>query len=439
MSTSLDHTHDPHARSWVAAANDDSCEFPLQNLPLCVFRPAPDAAMRPGIGIGDQVLDLGQAAALGLFEALPERVAHVLTCPRLNELFALGREAMATLRHSAWTLLEAGYARQSEVPLQPLAKVQFGLPCDVGDYTDFFSSLNHAMNTFRLFRPGQVFLPNFKHLPIAYHGRASSIVVSGTPVPRPIGQTRPTPEVSPELGPSRKVDFEVELGFYVGAGNALGRRIALDDAEAHLVGVSILNDWSARDFQAWESQPLGPFSSKNFSSSVSPWVVTLDALAPFRAPLAPRSSDDPAPLGYLHSTANESSGAFDIRIETLLQTETMRMRGEPPVCISRAAFARDAWWTPAQMVTHHTVNGCNLRPGDLLGSGTISGPEEGTQGSILELTFGGSRPIQLPGGESRAFVEDGDEVTLVAWCERPGYRRIGLGSCAGRIQPTSEN
>ncbi|BEP62285.1 fumarylacetoacetase [Variovorax sp. V213] len=438
MNNSLDHTHDAGARSWVDAANDERSDFPLQNLPLCMFRPAPGLAMRAGIGIGDQVLDLSLAASTGLLEGLSGEMVGALKGARLNELFALGPDAMTALRHAAWRTLEAGYARRDEVPLSSMASVEFGLPCEVGDYTDFFSSLNHAMNTFRLFRPGQVFLPNFKHLPIAYHGRASSIVPSGTPVVRPLGQARPQPEEPPQFGPARKIDFEVELGFYVGVGNALGTRIALDDADRHLAGVSLLNDWSARDLQAWESQPLGPFLSKNFASTVSPWVVGLDALAPFRAPLVAREAGDPAPQDYLHSKANDARGAFDIRIDTLLQTQAMREAGDPPARISQAVFARDAWWTPAQMVAHHTVNGCNLRPGDLIGSGTISGPDDGMQGSILELTYGGAKPISLPRGETRAFVEDGDEVTLVAWCERPGFRRIGLGRCTGLVLPAKE-
>lgn len=438
MNRSLDHTHDADARSWVDTANDERSDFPPQNLPLCMFRPAPGLAMRAGIGIGDQVLDLGLAAGAGLLEGLSDEIVGALKGSRLNELFALGTDAMTALRRAAWTVLEAEYARRDEVPLSPMAAAEFGLPCEVGDYTDFFSSLNHAMNTFRLFRPGQVFLPNFKHLPIAYHARASSIVPSGTPVVRPLGQARPHPDEPPQFGASRKIDFEVELGFYVGKGNALGTRIALDNADRHLAGVSLLNDWSARDLQAWESQPLGPFLSKNFASTVSPWVVTLDALAPFRVPLVAREAGDPAPQDYLHSKTNDATGAFDIRIDTLLQTQAMREAGEAPERISQALFARDAWWTPAQMVAHHTVNGCNLRAGDLIGSGTISGSEDGTQGSILELTYGGTRPVNLPNGQTRAFVEDGDEVTLVAWCERPGFRRIGLGRCTGRVLSAKE-
>jgi len=432
----IDHTHDPERRSWVSSANAPLADFPLQNLPLCMFRRhAEGAEFGSGVGIGDQLLDLRAARKAGLLTELPEHVAQALEQPRLNALFALGRPALRALRHATWHALEAGFDRRDAAArcLVAQADAEFGLPCEIGDYTDFFSSLNHAMNTFRLFRPGQTFLPNFKHLPIAYHGRASSIVASGTPFARPHGQLRPNADQGPVFGPARKIDFEVELGFHVGAGNALGEPIALDDAEDHLAGVSILNDWSARDIQAWESQPLGPFLSKNFASTLAPWVVTLDALAPFRAPLAARGPDDPAPMDYLHSSRNAALGAFDIRIDTLLQSAAMRGRGMEPARISSARFARDAWWTPAQMVAHHTVNGCNLRPGDLIGSGTISGPNDGTQGSLIELTWGGAKPLVLPNGESRAFLDDGDEVTLVAWCAREGYCRIGLGRCVGRV------
>ncbi|MBH2010638.1 MAG: fumarylacetoacetase, partial [Xanthomonadaceae bacterium] len=378
-----------------ASANLPECDFPLQSLPLCVFSQSNDAT-RPGVGIGDQVLDL--RLALPLMDAIGADIAHALQSPRLNALFALGRPALLSLRHAVWRLLEEGSAQREAACacLLPQAALAFSVPCEIGDYTDFFSSLNHAMNTFRLFRPGQVFLPNFKHLPIAYHGRASSIVASGVPLRRPLGQLRPDPEQPPVFGPSRKLDIEVELGFYVGPGNALGEAIAQDDAEAHMVGFSVLNDWSARDVQAFESQPLGPFLSKNFLSSVSPWVVTLDALAPFRAPLAAREAGDPASLPYLESPANTRAGAFDIQMETRLQTRSMREQGLAPACITTARFSRDAWWTPAQMLAHHTVGGCNLRPGDFVGSGTISGPDDGTQGSLLELTHGGAKPLTLP-------------------------------------------
>ena len=429
-----DHTHDAAARSWLPSANADGCDFPLQNLPLGIVQ------SRAAVAIGDQVLDLPAALDAGLLATLPATLQQALRAPALNPLFGLGRGAVRSLRLALFAGLREGApdaGRWAEC-LRPAAAATPGLPCEIGDYTDFFASLHHARNTFNLFRAGQPFLPNYKHLPIAYHGRSSSIFASPKDFQRPLGQTRPDLNAPPLFGPSRKLDFEVELGFWVGAGNAHGQAVALDDAEQHLAGVCLLNDWSARDVQAWESQPLGPFLAKNFVSAVSPWVVTLDALAPFRAPLATREADDPPGMAYLASAGNDALGAFDIQINTLLQTAAMRAAGLPPVVVSQANAARDLWWTPAQMVAHHTVGGCNLRPGDLIGSGTVSGPEPGSEGSLLELTWGGSRPVALPNGETRAFLLDGDEVTLTAWCERPGNRRIGLGQCVGRVLPARE-
>ncbi|SIR72819.1 fumarylacetoacetase [Pseudacidovorax sp. RU35E] len=433
-----DHTHAPDTFSWVASANAADSDFPLQNLPLCVFRPSDAPAHAPGrigVGIGDRVLDLPRAALL--LPELPPALVQALQAPRLNGLLAQGRPALRQLRHAVWALLRAGDDRQvqAEPLLLPQAEVSFGLPCDIGDYTDFFASHNHARNTFNLFRPGQVFLPNFTHLPIAYHGRSSSVVESGRPVVRPWGQTVQAAGGQPEFGPSRKLDFEVELGFHVTTGNPHGERVALVEAEQFLGGVSVLNDWSARDVQAFESQPLGPFLSKNFSSSLAPWVVTLDALEPFRAPRLPRAADAPPLQSYLEGALDAARGAFDIRLDTFLQSAAMRGAGMAPVRISTACFARDVCWTPAQMVAHHTVGGCNLRPGDLIGTGTISGRDQGTEGSMLELTANGARPLQLPDGETRAFLHDGDEITITAWCEREGFRRIGLGRCTARIQP----
>lgn len=433
----LNHTHDPSVDSWVESAQAVQTDFPLQNLPLCVFsdQQTPNIT-RLGVGIGDQVLDL--ASSLPQLQGLPEAVQIALKAPRLNALLALGRDAMTQVRQAVWTMLSAPFGdRTAAHALRPMGALQWHVPCDIGDYTDFFASPNHAHNTFNLFRPGQVFLPNFDHLPIAYHGRASSIVISGHPLQRPWGQLRPHPDQDPEVAPSRKLDIEVELGFYIATGNPLGQTVGLGHADRLLAGVSLLNDWSARDIQAFESQPLGPFLSKNFCSSVAPWVVTLDALAPFRAPAAPRSASSAPLRGYLQSEENATLGMLDIQLVTLLQTETMRMNGQPPVQISQAAFARDVCWTPAQMVAHHTLGGCNLRPGDLLGSGTISGPEPGTEGSLLEMTWNGTRPLVLPNGETRSFLHDGDEVTLTAWCEGPGFRRIGLGQCTTRIHPAT--
>lgn len=430
----LDRTHDPATRSWLASANAQGTDFPLQNLPLGIV------SGRLAMAAGDQWLDVGAALDAGLLASLTPEVHAALRQPRLNALFGLGRGALASLRYAVFDLLREGSTQAAAVArcLRPLEGATLELPCDIGDYTDFFASLNHAHNTFNLFRPGQVFLPNYKHVPIAYHGRSSSIFASPKDFPRPLGQIKPDPEGAPVFAPSRKLDFEIEMGFYVGAGNAHGSAVHIDEAEQHLAGVCILNDWSARDVQAWESQPLGPFLSKNFVSAVSPWVVTLDALEPYRAPLVAREVGDPAPMPYLACAHNAAHGAFDIRIETLLQTAAMREAGMAPVVVTCAQFARDTWWTPAQMVAHHTVGGCNLRPGDLIGSGTVSGPEPGTEGSLLEITRGGARPIALPSGETRAFLHDGDEVTIRAWCEREGYRRIGLGQCTGRVLPARE-
>ncbi|HWH85126.1 MAG TPA: fumarylacetoacetase [Burkholderiaceae bacterium] len=427
----LDLTHDAATRSWVASANREGVDFPLQNLPLGVV------GGRAAVAIGDQHLDLHSALDAGLLAVLPPELQAALRQPRLNALFAHGRAGLATLRHALFALLRDGSADAALAAtcLRPLSGATPDLPCDIGDYTDFFASLNHARNTFKLFRPGQVFLPNYKYLPIAYHGRSSSLFAAPKNPRRPRGQIRPDPDAAPLFAASRKLDFEVELGFFVGRGNAHGTSVSADDAEAHLAGVCILNDWSARDVQAWESQPLGPFLSKNFFSAVSPWVVTLDALEPFRAAPVARAADDPEPMAYLRSKRNAERGAFAIHIETSLQSAAMRETGVGPVIVSRADFARDVWWTPAQMVAHHTVGGCNLRSGDLLGSGTISGPAPGSEGSLLELTWGGSRPLTLPTGEQRSFLLDGDEVTIAAWCERAGYRRIGLGQCTGRVEP----
>jgi fumarylacetoacetase len=395
---------------------------------------------RAAVAIGDQCLDLADALDAGLLDVLPAAVRAAVREPRLNKLFALGRGALHSLRHAAFDLLREGQPRATEAAgcLRPLVASQPELPCDVGDYTDFFASPNHARNTFDLFRAGQEFLPNYKHLPIAYHGRSSSIFASPKDFHRPVGQLRPDSRQLPVFGPSRKLDLEVELGFWICQGNAHGTAITMDEAERHIAGLCILNDWSARDVQAWESQPLGPFLSKNFVSAASPWIVTLDALAPFRKAPAARPAEDPAPLPYLHSSSNAQGGAFDVRMETLLQTQAMRESGHAPLVISHANFARDTWWTPAQMIAHHTVAGCNLRAGDLIGTGTISGPEPGTEGCMLELTWGGERPLQLPTGETRAFLADGDEVTIRAWCEGEGRRRIGFGECRGRVLPALE-
>jgi fumarylacetoacetase len=316
--------------------------------------------------------------------------------------------------------------------LLPQAEVALALPCAIGDYTDFYAGIHHATAVGKLFRPDNPLLPNYEWVPIGYHGRSSSIVASGQAVRRPLGQTRSPAATTPVFAPSQRLDYELELGFLVGAGNALGDPVALDAAEDHLFGVTLFNDWSARDIQAWEYQPLGPFLSKNFASTMSPWVVTLEALAPFRAPLS-RPAGHPDPLPYLDSPHNRQQGAFDIQLEAWLQTAAMRDAGEPPHRISSSSAAEAAFWTAAQLLAHHTCGGCNLQPGDLLGSGTLSGPRPEQAGSLLELTSGGKEPLRLPNGEQRTFLADGDTLSLRGWCERPGSRRIGFGECSGTI------
>ena len=423
MIAQLDDTHDPALTSWVESANDPATDFPMQNLPFGRFRRAADMDWRIGVAIGDRVLDLRRAKLIATYD--------------MNQLMSLGRDAQRALRLAISRGLRAGSVERTEWlardALLAQADVELAVPCRIGDYTDFYTSIHHATSVGKLFRPDNPLLPNYKWVPIGYHGRASSIVVSGQPFRRPVGQTRGADDAAPTLGPSRRLDYEVELGAFVGPYNALGEPVPIGDAEAHLFGVALFNDWSARDIQPWEYQPLGPFLSKNFASTLSPWIVTLDALAPFRAPYR-RPDGDPAPLPYLDDPANREAGAFDIVIEAWLHTAAMKAAGRPAERLSRANY-RDAYWTLAQLVAHHTVNGCNLQPGDLLGTGTLSGPQPEQAGSLLELTAGGKAPIRLANGETRSFLEDGDTVTLKAFCERPGARRIGFGDCSGTVLP----
>ena len=433
---SIDVTHDPSLASWVDSANRPGCDFPLQNLPFAVFRRAGSGeSLRCGVGIGDAVLDL---TALGSAAPRSGPAAEALAAcaaPALNGLMALGPAAALALRRALSELLRTGspHAAALASALVPQARAEFAVPAHIGDYTDFYTSIHHATAVGRLFRPDQPLLPNYKWVPIAYHGRASSIVVSGQQVRRPHGQLMPRGAERPHLAPSERLDYELELGVLIGSGNALGEPIALEHAERHVFGLCLLNDWSARDVQAWEYQPLGPFLAKNFATTVSPWVVTLEALAPFRAPWQ-RPAEDPQPLPYLDGEALRAAGALDISLSVALETARMRERGMAPVQLSQSNF-RDSYWSVAQMVTHHTVNGCNLAPGDLLGTGTQSGPQPQEAGSLLELTGGGKQPVMLPDGETRTFLADGDRVILRAWCERAGLRRIGFGEAAGTIHP----
>jgi fumarylacetoacetase len=432
-----DDTHDPRLRSWVGSAHAAGADFPIQNLPFGVFSRGGEPA-RIGVAIGAEILDLTAVARERLLDASLGATIDACQAHTLNALMSLGRPALSSLRAQLSLLLREGEATAPEDAvmrsrvLVPQAEAVMHLPAAVGDYTDFYASVHHATNVGTLFRPDHPLLPNYKWIPIAYHGRASSLVPSGTPVRRPSGQRKAPDAAAPTVGPSQSLDFELEMGAFIGRGNPMGSAVALAEAEEHLFGLCLVNDWSARDIQAWEYQPLGPFLGKSFATTVSPWVVTLDALAPFRTARAARPDGDPEPLPYLDTDADRASGAFDITLEATLSTARMRESGHTPVPLARARTA-DLYWTLGQMVTHHTMNGCNLRPGDLLASGTVSGPTPDSLGCLLELTRRGALPLTLPGGETRAFLQDGDEVTFTAFCARDGVARIGFGECRGRI------
>ncbi|MBK8065409.1 MAG: fumarylacetoacetase [Betaproteobacteria bacterium] len=435
----LDETHDPRRKSWVKSANADGCAFPIQNLPFGVFRrKGSKEAPRGGVAIGNQVLDLTAAArALGLAGKALE-AARAAGGTSLNPLAALGRPHWKALRLALSGALsaDAPAKRQAAIArhLVPLARAELCIPVTIGDYTDFYTSSYHATNIGRMFRPDNPLMPNFKWIPIGYHGRSSSIVVSGTRVVRPNGQTKAADAEAPAFGPSKRLDYEVELGLVIGPGNALGKPVPLSRALDHVFGVVLLNDWSARDIQAWEYQPLGPFLAKNFASTVSPWIVTLEALTPFRAPALQRPAGDPQPLPYLTDAHDAATGHLDIEVEMWLRSAKMRAMKREPHRLSHTSY-KSSYWTPAQLVAHHTGNGCNLRPGDLLGTGTISGPARGEEGALIEITQGGKFPVELPGGEMRAFIADGDELIQRARCARAGCVSIGFGEAAGRVVP----
>jgi fumarylacetoacetase len=437
VSTPMDGTHDVRLQSWVESAGDPATDFPLQNLPLGVFARGGDSPARIGCAIGDQVLDLHACAERGLLRGLPEDVAAACRTGTLNALMGLEPRRRGTLRHRLSHLLRAEGAfvtarsDRAEV-LLPQAEAEMRLPAAVGDYTDFYASVYHATNVGGMFRPDNPLLPNYKWVPIGYHGRASSLLVGGSAVARPHGQTAPRGDGPPDFGPSRSLDYELEVGAFLGPGNPLGSPIPIAEAEEHVFGLCLANDWSARDVQRWEYQPLGPFLSKSFATSLSPWVVTAEALAPFRVPAFVRPEGDPEPLPHLRGEDDAARGGIDLRLEVLLSSEAMRREGKPPVRVSRSNL-RDLYWTVAQMVTHHSSNGCNLRPGDLIASGTVSGPEEENRGCLLERTWRGEQPLTLPSGEERRFLEDGDEVILRGHCERDGFTPIGFGECRGLI------
>jgi fumarylacetoacetase len=420
-----DESNDPTLKSWVESAADS--DFPIQNLPLGIFSVG-ERRRRPGVAIGDFVLDLNAIADL-----LDDDWREDLSQPVLNGWLARGPEAQRALRLRLQELLsDERYREDVEAQLVGQTEARMHVPCLIGDYTDFYVGIHHATNVGKQFRPDNPLLPNYKYVPIGYHGRASSVRASGEPVIRPSGQRKAPDADAPEYGPSRRLDYELELGIWIGEGNELGQPIPIGEVADHIAGYCLLNDWSARDLQAWEYQPLGPFLAKNFLTSVSAWVVSSQALAPFRRPMPPRPADDPQPLSYLDDPADRDSGALPIQLEVSLSTEPMRAAGNAPHVLSRGSADAAMYWSAAQIVAHHTSNGCNLQPGDLIGTGTLSTNNAGGLGSLLEISQGGKQPVLLPNGETRTFLEDGDEVTLKAWCEGDGVR-VGFGECVGRV------
>ena len=423
----MDETHDASQVSWVQGASPGS-DFPVQNLPLGIFSEA-KGLRRPGVAIGDYILDLTSAG-----DFLDEEWREDLSQPVMNAWLSRGPDDHRALRHRLFELLtDQRYRDDLEVSLIGQSEVRLHVPCLIGDYTDFYVGIHHATNVGRQFRPDSPLLPNYKYVPIGYHGRASSVRSSGEPVIRPSGQRKPPDAEVPEYGASRRLDYELELGIWIGRGNELGQPIPMCEAGEHIAGYCLLNDWSARDLQAWEYQPLGPFLAKNFLTSVSPWIVSADALAPFRSPMPPRPPGDPAPLPYLDDAADRERGGLSVQLQVTLSSEQMRKNGIAPLVLSRGKADSAMYWSAAQIVAHHSSNGCNLQPGDLIGTGTLSTDSDEGLGSLLEISRGGKRPVQMPNGETRSFLEDGDEICLSAWCEREGAVRIGLGECVGRV------
>jgi fumarylacetoacetase len=440
-------THDPERQSWVATANRPGSAFPIQNLPFGVFQAAGRSGSASGasgdqptlgVAIGDQILDLRGCSTAGLLQSLPAAVEAACTAATLNPLMALGRECWSPLRARLSDLLRADHPdaaghQQALAPhLLPMAEATKLMPVAIANYTDFYASIYHATNVGGIFRPENPLLPNYKYVPVGYHGRASSILVSGAPVRRPLGQILPGDGAPPHFAPSQKLDYELEVGFFVGPGNSLGDAIAIDRAAAHIFGLCLVNDWSARDIQAWEYQPLGPFLAKSFATTISPWIVTMEALEPFRLPAFARPPQDPPPLSYLDSERERQAGGIDLTLEVYLRSARMREARSKAVRLSRGNL-RHLYWTVAQLLTHHASNGCNLQPGDLLASGTASGPRDESRGCLLEITRNGLDRLPLPTGEWRVFLEDGDEITFRGYCERPGFVSIGLGECSGII------
>jgi fumarylacetoacetase len=427
----LNDTHDPSLKCRVAAAHIPGMDFPIQNLPFGVFA-CPGKNSRPhiGVAIGNSILDVFECGEQGLLACLPEDIAGVVKHDSLNALMALEPDRWSLLRRRISELLRADSKAPIDKALVPMSQARMLMPARIGNYTDFYASIHHARNVGSMFRPDNPLLPNYKYVPVGYHGRASSVVISGTPVRRPCGQSE-GPDSIPIFGLSRMLDYELEVGAFVGTGNPLGMPIAIAEAEFHLFGLCLVNDWSARDIQKWEYQPLGPFLAKSFATTISPWVVTMEALAPYRVP-AWRPLEDPAPLPYLMSSEDRENGGVDLALEAFLYSEKMRLAGDKPARLSRSNLS-DLYWTPAQLLTHHASNGCNLCPGDLIASGTVSGPEKQSRGCLLELTWRGTEPVALPSGETRRFLENGDEIILRARAERAGFAGMGFGECRGTI------
>ena len=430
MSTTniLNETHNPALTSWVESANVENCDFPIQNLPFASFkRKDSKEDFRAGVAIGDQVLDLKALFALNVFTGDAQLALEQCCHGPLNAFMSMGKRFWSALRHALSQALTQGAELENSLVtcLVAQSNAEYALPCQIGDYTDFYTSIHHATSVGIKFRPDNPLLPNYKWVPIGYHGRSSSIEVSGSDFKRPKGQTKAPTATEPSFGPCKRLDYEMEVGIFIGNGNDLGAPISIENAEDHVFGMCLFNDWSARDIQGWEYQPLGPFLSKSFASTVSPWIITSEALAPYRAQWT-RDNADPQPLPYLESEQNRDFGALDLTLQVLIETSAMRKAGQAPVQLSQSNF-KDSYWTVAQMVAHHTVNGCNLRAGDMFGSGTQSGPNPEEAGSMLELSNAGSEPITLPNGETRTFLEDGDCVIMKGWCKKDGVARIGFG------------
>lgn len=448
MTYEINETHDPNLKSWVESANDPDTDFPIQNLPFCYIDSYEfNCYWQPAVRIGKHYFRIDVAVHAGLFDEMPEYLSAemlkkvVLGSHRgIAGILKLDTRERRALRAKIGAILaedaDEDIRQRAAECLVPADTTDLNVhrPTNIGDYTDFYSSIFHATNVGSMFRPDQPLMPNYKYVPIGYHGRASSIVISGTDIRRPRGQNRSDAEKPPVFIPAKSLDYEMELGFFVGRGNELGEPIPIGEAEEHIFGMCLVNDWSARDIQAWEYQPLGPFLAKNFATTISPFVVTMEALAPFRVPAFERDPDDPQPLEYLRDERNQKFGGLDINLEVYIQTEKMRDEKIEPFLISRSN-TKDLYWTVGQMLTHHASNGCNLQPGDLIASGTVSGREKNERGCLLELTWRGTEPIELPSGETRRFLEDGDEIIMKGYCERDGFRRIGFGECRGRILP----